>query len=101
MASQPISLVNLNACSILMISVGLRFPKLSIYFHIKIFCCGIWYLINVILSHLYKLLIIHAEFDDPCCLSIYLSIYLASYGSTVLFLGPWPLFQFLNLIHSR
>jgi hypothetical protein len=31
----------------------------------------------------------------------YLSIYLPIYGSTVLFVGPWPLFQFLNPIYSR
>jgi hypothetical protein len=37
------------------------------------------------------------------CLSIYLSIYLSMYLSMALqsFVGPWPLFQFLNPIHSR
>jgi hypothetical protein len=30
-------------------------------------------------------------------LSLYLSIYLSIYGSPVLFVGPWLLFQFLNL----
>jgi hypothetical protein len=34
-------------------------------------------------------------------LSLSLSIYLSIYGSTVPFFGPWPLLQFLNLIHSR
>jgi hypothetical protein len=35
--------------------------------------------------------------------SIYLSIYVGSYLSMALqpFVGPWPLFQFLDLLHSR
>jgi hypothetical protein len=56
-------------------------------------------------GYYYLLLVASAESDNDLYLHslsfTHLPTYLTTYCSTVLFVGPWPLFQFLNPIHSR
>jgi hypothetical protein len=54
-------------------------------------------------ENLYICLSVYLSIYLAVCLSIYLSIYLSVCLSMALqpFVGPWPIFQFLDLSHSR
>jgi hypothetical protein len=66
---------------------------LSVYLSIYL---SIYVYLSIYLSVYPIYLSIYVYLSTCIYLSIYLSVYLSTYGSMAPFVGPWPLFQFLN-----